>query len=73
MRDVRLTDIGDREQGLTPAQLTRAILDPLLQRARDRVEEEVKSEAEGALKDEIEERLSDEDKETVDKVRSLFD
>lgn len=73
MEDVQLTDLGDREQGLTPSQLTRAILDPLLQRARARVEEEVKSEAEGALKDEVEERLSDEDKETVDKVRSLFD
>lgn len=73
MGDVRLTDLGDRETGLTPAQLTRAILDPLLKRARARVEEEIKSEAEGALKEELEERLSDEEKETVDKVRSLFD
>lgn len=72
MRDLELNNLGDREKGLTPAQLTRALLDPLLQAARERVEEEVRSEAEGALKKELEDRLSDEDKEKVDAVRSLL-
>jgi hypothetical protein len=72
LRDINLENLGDREQGLTPAQLTRAILDPLLQQARQRVEAEVRSEAEGALKEELESRMSDDDKEKVDAVRSLL-
>ncbi len=73
MRDIQLEELGDRQEGLTPAQLTRAILNPLMQRARERVEQELKSEAEGALKEELEERLSDEEREKVERARSLLD
>ncbi|WP_341938413.1 DUF748 domain-containing protein [Marinimicrobium sp. C2-29] len=73
MRDIQLEELGDRQEGLTPAQLTRAILNPLMQRARERVEQELKSEAEGALKEELEERLSEEDREKVERARSLLD
>ncbi len=72
LRDINLENLGDKQEGLSPAQLTRAILNPLLQQARQRVEQEIRSEAEGALKEELESRMSDEDKDKVDKVRSLL-
>ncbi len=72
LQDIHLENLGDKQEGLAPAQLTRAILDPLLQRARQRVEQEIRSEAEGALKEELESRMSDEDQDKVDKVRSLL-
>lgn len=72
MRDIQAENLGDTEDGLNPTELARALLNPLLQAARKRVEDELKSEAEGALKDALEDRLSDEDEEQVDRVRSLF-
>lgn len=73
IRDIHAEDLGDTEEGLSPTELARALLNPLLQGARARVEEELKSEAGGALKDALEDRLSDEDEEQLDRVRSLFD
>lgn len=72
MQDIQLSDLGDREQGLTPAQLGRAILSPIVDQARRRLEQELKDEAGGQLQEELEERLSDEEKEDVDRVKSLL-
>ncbi|MDQ2075502.1 hypothetical protein [Marinimicrobium sp. ABcell2] len=70
MDDIHLTDLGDREEGLTPAQLTRAILAPLLEQARQRVEGELRDEATGAVRERLEEELSDDDR---DRLRSILD
>lgn len=72
MQDIHLTDLGDDEEGLTPAQLTRAILNPVLDQARARLEQEIRDEAGDRLKNELEERLSEDEKEDLDKLKSLL-
>lgn len=69
MQDIYLTDLGDREEGLAPAQLTRAILRPIMDQARERLESEVRTEVEGALQERLEEELSDDQR---DALRSLL-
>lgn len=69
MQDIHLTDLGDREEGLAPAQLTRALLRPIMDQARKQLEGAVRDEAGGALKERLEEELSDDQR---DALRSLL-
>jgi hypothetical protein len=69
MQDIHLTDLGDREEGLTPAQLTRAILLPVMGQARERIEGELRDEARGALQERLEEELSEGER---DALRSIL-
>lgn len=72
MKDVHLSNLGDREQGLTPAELARAILTPILDQARSRVEQELKDRAGAELKQQLEEKISEDDQQKVDQLRSLL-
>lgn len=72
MKDIQLSDLGDREQGLTPAELARAILTPILDQARARVEQEVKDRASDELKQKLKEKISEDDQQKVDQLRSLL-
>lgn len=73
---LELNDIGTRERGLTPAELGQAILQPLLDQARDaatqKLKERAKDEAETRLKDKAREKLGDDVEENVDKLRGLL-
>lgn len=73
LSDFEAEQLGDRERGLSPVELTRALLAPVLERARERVEQELRSEAEGALRDALEDELSEGEADAVERVRSLFD
>ncbi len=72
LKDIHLSDLGDREQGLTPAELARAILTPILNQARSRVEQEVKDRVGEELKQQLKDKLSEGDQEKVDKLKSLL-
>ncbi len=73
---LELTDLGSRENGLTPAQLGQAILEPVLRQAWEAAQERLKSkaqdEAEAKLKEKAKEELGDDAEETVDKLRGLL-
>lgn len=72
MKDIQLSDLGDREEGLTPEELARAILTPILDQARSRVEQEVKDRVGDEIEQKLKENLSEEDQQKIDKVRSLL-
>ncbi len=72
LSDITRTNLGDRETGLTGPQLAKAIVQPLIDKARDRAEAELKSRAQDAAQKAIEENLSDEDKEKVNQLRGLL-
>lgn len=69
LEPIELSDLGDRQTGLGPNQFARALLEPLLEAAEQRLEDELREQAGEAL----EEELSEEDRETLDRVRSLAD
>lgn len=69
LEPIELRNLGDRETGLGPNQLARALLEPLLEAAEQRLEDELREQA----GEELEEQLSEEDQETLDRVRSLAD
>jgi uncharacterized protein involved in outer membrane biogenesis len=72
--EIELIDVGTREQGLTPAELGREVLKPVLAQAREavqkRLEELLKEEAESRLKDKAREKLG---RDTEDNLRKLRD
>lgn len=80
MPKIEAANLGSASNGLTPAQLGKAIAKPLLDQAKKTVEEklkkvaeeQVKDKAEAKLKDALDEKLSDKDKEKVDKLKGLF-
>jgi hypothetical protein len=71
-----VNNLGSETNGLTPTQLAKAALKPLLDRAQDTIEEkledELKDKAKDKLKEAIEDKLSDEQKEKVESLKSLF-
>jgi hypothetical protein len=72
MNDIRLTNLGDREKGLTAEQLTRAILQPVIDAARERAEKELRDRAGDELKNRLKDRMSEGDKEKAESLRSLL-
>lgn len=75
-----LSNLGNEQNGLTPQQLAKAAIKPLLARAQDAVEDElkekVKDKAEEKIKSELKDRLQDkvseEDLEKLEGLKSLF-
>lgn len=77
MADINLTNIGDRNTGLTPEQLTQAILDPILAQAKSSVsknlEQLAKDEAASALEQKLDEKLDENQKEQLKGLKGLFE
>ncbi|BFM16067.1 hypothetical protein R50073_22500 [Maricurvus nonylphenolicus] len=73
---INITDIGDREVGLTPEQLTQALLDPILAQAKaavaNNLEDLAKEKAQKKLQEKIDEKLSDEQKGQLKQLKGLF-
>lgn len=69
LQDIYLTDLGDLEEGLAPAQLTRAVLGSIMDQTREQLTRELRSEAGDALRNRLEDKLSDDQQ---DALRSLL-
>ena len=72
LNDIKRSNLGSREQGLTAQELAQAIVQPLIDNAKNRLEDELKSRAREEAGKALEKNLSDSDKENLDKVKSLF-
>ena len=76
MPTIDLANIGDKEKGLAPHELAKAILKPLLAQVSQHVKAELKTLAKGKgkekLKELLDDKLTDEQKKKVDKLKSLF-
>ena len=72
MKDVRLSNLGDKERGLTSQELTKALLEPLIAQAQSRVAKEIRDLAGDSIKGKLEEKLSDDDKSKVEKLKGLL-
>lgn len=74
--DIRVNNIGDKKTGLTPEQLTQAMLQPILAQAKASVakqlEQLAKAKAKEKLQEEIDEKLSDEEKGQLNTLKGLF-
>jgi hypothetical protein len=73
---INITDVGDRDVGLTPEQLTQALLDPILAQAKaavtNNLEDLAKEKAQQKLQEKIDEKLSDEQKGQLQQLKGLF-
>lgn len=73
---LELENLGNKQQGLTPAQLGKAVLQPVLAQARDaaqdRLEQELKDRAEDKLKEKAKEALGEDAQEKVEQLRGLL-
>jgi uncharacterized protein involved in outer membrane biogenesis len=73
---ISLTNIGDKQTGLAPHELAKAIMKPLLAQAAKAVKSQlkalVKEQGKDKLKDLVNEKLGEENKKKVDKLKSLF-
>ncbi|MCL6417056.1 hypothetical protein MIB92_15450 [Aestuariirhabdus sp. Z084] len=76
MADIKLNNIGDRKTGLTPEQLTQALLDPILAQATDNVVKHLeglaKEKATKALEEKLDENLNEKQKGQLDQLKGLF-
>jgi hypothetical protein len=74
--DINLSNIGKKENGLSPEQLGPAILQPLLKQTKQAVKKELEAlarkEAENKLNEKMDEKLNDEQKEQVKGLKKLF-
>lgn len=73
MKDIHLTNLGNKQEGLSAEQLTNALLTPVIDAARKRATREIEDLAKEKLKDSLEEKLSDEDKEKLNSLKSWLD
>lgn len=73
---LELSDLGSKEQGLTPAQLGKAVLEPVLAQARqaaqERLEGELQDRAEEKLKEKAKEKLGDDAEGKIKELRGLL-
>lgn len=76
MPDIKLKDIGKKENGLTPEQLGPAIMEPVLKQAERAVKKELEKLAKAAAEKELEKRmddqLNDKQKEQVKDLKKMF-
>lgn len=72
MPAIKLQNIGDKATGLTPGQLTQALIKPIIASAKAQVSGILKDKARARLVEKLSEKLSDKDKAAVDKLKSLF-
>ena len=73
MDDIQLSNLGDRQTGLTAEELANVLLTPVVDAARKKVNNELRNEAKEKLQENLEENLSDDDKQTLDKLKSWLD
>lgn len=74
--NINVKNIGDREVGLTPEQLTQALLDPILAQAKasvaNNLEDLAKDKAKDELQKKLDEKLDDEQKDQLNQLKGLF-
>jgi fructose-1,6-bisphosphatase len=73
MEDIYLTNLGDRQTGLSAEELANVLLTPVVDAARKKVNNELRNEAKDKLQENLEENLSDDDKQKLDKLKSWLD
>lgn len=69
---IELSDLGDKQTGLTPSQLAQAVISPLLEQAKKAASNVLEDKAKDKLKEKLSEKLSDEQKEKLDELKSFF-
>lgn len=72
LRDISQTGIGDPQQGLTAKELGLAVLQPLLDEAKAKVEAQLRDKASEEVQRALEDNLSEKDQQNLDKIRSLL-
>lgn len=72
MPAIKLQNIGDKATGLTPEQLTQALIKPIIASAKAQVSKILKDKANAMLAEKLKEKLSDKDNANIDKLKSLF-
>lgn len=72
----QLSELGDREQGLTPIELSRAVLLPILAKTKKEVENKLKSAAKDNVKslldEKLKEKLDENEIKKLDQLRGLL-
>lgn len=77
---IESVNLGSASNGLTPAQMGKAIVDPLIKQAKKTAEkrlkklaeENIKDKAEAKMQEKLDSALDDDAKEKLDKVKGLF-
>ncbi len=77
---VELANLGDRDTGLTPSQLGKAVMEPLIQQAQRAVEqrledvarEKVEEEVQGKVEEKLKEKLGEDADEKAEELKKLF-
>ena len=72
MPAIKLKNIGDKATGLTPEQLTQALIKPIIASAKAQVSGLFKAKAQAKLTEKLNEKLSAKDKAKIDQLKSLF-
>ncbi len=72
MPNIVMTNLGDKQTGLTPDELSEQILNRLLAKTERVVADHLKDIARKKLEEELSKKLSDKDKENLNKLKSLF-
>jgi len=70
--DLKRSNLGTRERGLSAQELAQAVVQPLIDNAQKRLTDELKSRARDEAGAALEKNLSDSDKDNLDKVRSFL-
>lgn len=77
MPSINLENLGNREQGLTPAELGKAVLQPVirqaLEAAQDRLKELAQDKVEGELKNKAKEKLGEDAEQKIRDLRGLVE
>lgn len=69
---INLTNLGSRDKGLTPDEMTQAIIKPVLAKAEKAAKDELQDLAKEKAEEKLKEKLSEEDSEKLDQLKSLF-
>jgi uncharacterized protein involved in outer membrane biogenesis len=72
LNDIVRTNLGSRQQGLSAQELAQAIVQPIIDKAQNRVKDELKSRAIKEAGKALDENLSESDKKKLDKVKGLL-
>ncbi|WP_339899527.1 hypothetical protein [uncultured Gilvimarinus sp.] len=72
LEGINQSNIGSREEGLTPQELALAIVKPLMDKAQDRLEDELRDRAIEEATKAIEDKVSESDKKALDGLKSMF-
>ena len=70
--DIKMTNIGDKETGLTPVQLANRMVKNVLKQVEKAVAKELEKLAKDAAQEALESKLSEKEKKQLEGVKSLF-